>query len=542
MIISKDGERMARIVVLFLALWVLPMAFTAPALANNLNISNVRLVNQDTVNNTWDVQFDISWDNSWYDTGAPSLTANWDAAWIFVKFSKATAGVWGDWTQTSLLNTGSVAASGAQITFGQTGAVYKGIFIYRDAAGSGSVSWSGNKIRWNYGADGVADNDEVQVRVFGIEMVYIPTGTFYAGDYATSAGSFKRGSADTDPWVISSENTINVTGAVSGGYYFVSTGGSYDNATGSSFTIPLAYPKGYQAFYIMKYEVSQGQYRDFLNTLTRTQQNNRTQARTANVYVMTNTANVNYRSGIRAPSSIPSGVITFGCDLEAITANNTTAGDGTFNESNDGEWLAANYLNWPDGAAYADWACLRPMSELEFEKAARGGQAATAGEYAWGNTTLEAATTSLTNSGQASEVVNQGNMNYTTSSPDGPYRVGVFSDAGASRQNAGASYFGVMDLSGSVWEPEPTVGSQYGRPFAGTHGDGVLTSDGFADNSDWPYNTSGKVDSYPGMGVRGGSWYDAATYARTSDRSYAGAGIDTSRRLNTGFRGVRTAP
>ena len=34
-------------------------------------------------------------------------------------------------------------------------------------------------------------------------------------------------------------------------------------------TIPSAYPKGTLGFYIMKHELSQGFYRDFLNTLTR---------------------------------------------------------------------------------------------------------------------------------------------------------------------------------------------------------------------------------------------------------------------------------
>ena len=35
----------------------------------------------------------------------------------------------------------------------------------------------------------------------------------------------------------------------------------------NSGTIPSAYPKGYAAFYCMKYEVSEGQWVDFFNTL-----------------------------------------------------------------------------------------------------------------------------------------------------------------------------------------------------------------------------------------------------------------------------------
>jgi hypothetical protein len=56
------------------------------------------LENQNTTNDTWDVEYDISWDHSWFDTGAPSPTANWDAAWVFAKFFRvgiATTKSWG---------------------------------------------------------------------------------------------------------------------------------------------------------------------------------------------------------------------------------------------------------------------------------------------------------------------------------------------------------------------------------------------------------------------------------------------------------------
>ena len=37
---------------------------------------------------------------------------------------------------------------------------------------------------------------------------------------------------------------------------------------------------------------------------------------------------------------------------------------------------------------YLDWAGLRPMTELEYEKICRGPSAPVAGEYAWGSTTI----------------------------------------------------------------------------------------------------------------------------------------------------------
>ncbi len=48
----------------------------------------------------------------------------------------------------------------------------------------------------------------------------------------------------------------------------------FNDATARS--LPAAFPKGYAAFYIMKYEISQEQYVGFLNKLTQTQQTART--------------------------------------------------------------------------------------------------------------------------------------------------------------------------------------------------------------------------------------------------------------------------
>lgn len=536
-------------------------ALPAPARANNLVVANVTPEDKDTVNDTYDIEFDISWDNSWYIAGAPSLTANWDAAWVFAKFSKYSGGSWSDWAHATLLNTGSVAAAGSQIDFGATGGTYVGAFIYRSGSGSGSVDWDSNQIRWDYGADGVGDSDDVRVKLFAIEMVYIPEGSFYVGDTDCDNEGNIELSPGGDASCGTGTGAVQITTAITSA--LCTDGNNYDSgiectddgdSTGTfcvdgdgGFDLDCdgidnaSFPTGYNAFYIMKYEVTQEQYRDFLNTLTRTQQNTRTASQTADQYAMSNTANVNYRSGIRNPASIPAGVITFGNDLDGITAHNTTAGDGTFNESDDGQWVAANYISWMDVAAYADWAGLRPLTELEFTKAARGGQSAVDDEYAHGDANLESATSSLSSSGESGEAPNQGNVNYSSVSPDGPFRAGSYADGSSTRVNSGGSYYGVMELSGNLWERTVTIGNATGRAFDGSHGDGTLSTSGNANTANWPGISGGEVTGATGSGFRGGTWTHSSANSRVSDRA-VGAYASAGRGNNGGIRASRTSP
>jgi formylglycine-generating enzyme required for sulfatase activity len=505
------------------ALLILCFMALAPkaVFANNLVVENISLVDQDTVNDTYDIQFDIAWDNSWFISGAPSATANWDAAWVFAKYSVYSGGSWSDWAHCTLLNTGYVAPAGSQMSFGDTGGVYKGAFIYRSAAGSGTVDWNDAEIRWDYGTDGVADNATIKVKVFAIEMVLIPQGSFYVGDTDNdNTNCFREGGAITE-FQITSENAITVSDTAGNLYY------DADNAYAGdqSGPIPAAFPKGYNAFYIMKYEISQRQYCEFLNTLTSTQAGNRI----SNQYG-------NYRNYIKLASNGK-----YGTDADNDAGVWGSANWDLMNESNDGEWVACNYLSYMDVAAYADWAALRPFTELEFEKAARGGQTAVDDEYAWGNTTLESATTSLTNAATASEAPNQGNLNYSSCLPDGPYRVGSYADATSTRTNAGAGYYGVLDLSGNLWERPVTVGNSTGRAFTGTHGDGSLSTNGHATNSDWPGYSGGEITGATGSGFRGGYWRYGSSYSRVSDR-YNAAYTSTGRYYVYGGRCARTSP
>ncbi len=95
---------------LFFCLWFMACGLE-PVFANNIAVENVSLVDK--------------------DTGAPSATANWDAAWVFAKYSVYSGGSWSNWAHCTFLNTGYVAPSGSQMSFGATSSVYKGAFIYR---------------------------------------------------------------------------------------------------------------------------------------------------------------------------------------------------------------------------------------------------------------------------------------------------------------------------------------------------------------------------------------------------------------------------
>ncbi|MCP4710634.1 MAG: hypothetical protein GY869_18575, partial [Planctomycetes bacterium] len=100
---------------------------------------------------------------------------------------------------------------------------------------------------------------------------------------------------------------------------------------------------------------------------------------------------------------------------------------------------------------------------------------------------------------------------------------------------AGAGYYGVMELSGNLWERPVTIGNAAGRGFTGLHGNGALDGIGEANAANWPGTNAS------GPGFRGGSWADGAAYLRVSDRGYA-ALTYASRHYADGFRCVRSSP
>jgi formylglycine-generating enzyme required for sulfatase activity len=481
--------------------------------ANNIQITNVSVV---PANNT--IKFDVSWDNGWRS----STLNNWDAAWVFFKFKDADA----EWKHMNIGPTGNIIPSGFSVSYAPVvsgiGGTFVGVFLYRSAVGSGTTTLNNVELAiLPEIASGVYD-----IRAFGIEMVYIPQAPFYVGD-GISTNAYITNNPFPANYI--SSNSSTVVDPINSGIL---------NAN---------FPKGINAFYCMKYELSQGAYRDFLNTLNYFQQGQHTATAPSSINGTTALVNLSRNflriktSGINA-SSTPA---VYGCD-----ANN----NGIYDEADDGEYVACNFLIWADQARYLQWSGLRPLTELEYEKAARGIQLPVSGEYAWGNSNIFIGPPyySYSNLNMSSEVITNasasptGNSHYASSyNVTGPTRNGIFATATSNRISSGASFYGVMELSGNLWERVITTANTQGRGFLGNHGNGVLIS---LSLNGWPgfdgsFGYVNPIFNATGIIYRGGGWSLGSSYLRISDRSGTLV-IDANniRANDVGARGCRTAP
>jgi formylglycine-generating enzyme required for sulfatase activity len=478
--------------------------------ANNVSLSNLSMEAQNLSGHYTFVQFDLSWENSFRDA------TNWDACWVFAKFRVGG----GAWSHATLNATGHTAPVGSTISISPDS---KGAMIHRDSEGSGTFSLTGVRLRWNYGTDGVPDDAEVMVKVFALEMIQVPTGTFAAGDGLSDASQFTLTTINTGDAAADPAGTGSL-GGKAGGYPEGMT--APDNSS---------WPNGYNGFYCMKYELTQEQMVEYLNTLTYAQQAGRT-TNAPNSAAGTSAFSSGFGMGIeiKTPGISTSLPAVYACDY-----NN----DGSYNQPDDGQNVPCNMIFWKDLAAYADWACLRPMTELEYEKACRGvGVTPVAGEFAWGSTSIAGSFYTYSNAGSANESIatnystTAGNC-ATTQTAGRMLRVGIFAAnaVNTGRTTSGGTYYGIMEMSGNLMEMCVTIGHATGRAFTGNHGNGALDASGDADVSAWP-GTDGV-----GKGNRSHSWGSSGSYLlnRVSDRTNAtnsSAGGST-----TGIRCLRTS-
>ena len=412
--------------------------------ADGLKISNVSIAPRDAKTAT--VTFDIAWTNAY------RFDSFHDAAWVFFKVRPDAKSPWqhAPLVADKLVNpTGYSSGEGTPLEFvvpgGDEG--FLGMFVRLAKDGRGAVSAHKVTAVVDLSDTRHATPDTLEVRAFGIEMAYVAEGAFYLGsgkNHLNGFYAYTEKSTNTPPYHVTSAGAIP-TGRQNGKLW---AKGFLPEDKGQ---IPAAFPNGYAAFYCMKQLfIKQGLYAGFLNTLTPEQAKKRW-----------------YVDG----------------QGKAIKQ----VGPASY-EAMDPEGRVP-WMSWEDNALVAAWAGLRPITELEFEKAVRG--------------------------------------------PDYP-----------ELNDASLSFWGLGDCnSGQTYEREVTVATAEGRKFKGTHGRGTV-----AMPADWPSALKGGVVyrgnyfryrkySYVGHLCTAGRSADCNP---NSDR-YCGDYVGFTDNF-AGWRGARTAP
>ncbi len=409
-------------------------------LASELSISKPILYLEGTTAYT---VFNLSWKNAWHNE------RNYDAIWLFGKLKSKD----GPSRHLPFLQTGHRVVN----VFGEPDpnlifAVAPdgvGLHIFPSQPFRGDINVT-LKIAVAPESFAGTDTRNSSFDIFGVEMVEIPSDGYFLGSpdpVNRDHGQFynpKKHQSNGLVRVESEQQEIEIS--PEGDLYFEVKEGYEGEPKGR---IPSTYPKGFDSFYIMKYELTEGQYVDFLNNLSDEQQQSRR---------------------IDREDDYSGSIVVV--DDEFITRSPDRP---------------CPFVGWDDAMAYADWAGLRPMTELEYTKAARGPAMPTGPDFPWGLAGKEHIQRLPDHAGNL--IMRNG------------WKESLMSDD--HKKYFGASHYWVMDLAGSLWERVITVGHEKGRSYKGTHGDGILTGDGRATNPSWPI---GKENS-GGIGFRGGGFY-----------------------------------
>jgi formylglycine-generating enzyme required for sulfatase activity len=463
--------------------------------------------------------------------------ANWDAVWVFVKRQACSStNIWASalLSTTSSDHSTSVASGTSSLTLDAT-SDGMGVFIRRSALTNttGNISTHTITLKLNGSSNtspSIVTSANDNFKVMGIEMVYVPQGSYYLGDArSTNSNNFSAGNNASTALLIDASKQNAGLG--------VSTVYCNNFIYGCPSALPSTFPLGYNGFYCMKYELGLSSYVDFLNCLTYDQQAQK-QSKWGAVYPNILNAQITDNwNPISIKVSVPG------------TYNTIPA---TFSQSVNSYYRPMTELNWQDLASYLDWVGLRPMTEFEYEKACRGNNSGTpnnpvANEYPWGSTVIYQAT-SGGNYGAANEILSAAGQNgacaygWNDNGTWSPMRSGGLATSTTNRVQSGATYYGIMEMGGNVWEQCVGGGSGYDySTFTTANGDGNLTSNGLANVAGWP--TSGGANS--GTIIRGGAVTHSAVYVQVSDRTYyAGTTLNSEANNNSnnqvGGRGVRS--
>ncbi len=443
--------------------WSAVQSFTTGQIAsaspvNNIAISGVSLYGA-TSAGLATIGFTIAENN--VSTGVSTNGGAYNTAdWIFVKFS-TMSGADGTWNHATI--TGGVAVAGAAAIVASDN---KGVFLNHTAV---SPYWTtGVTLSWDFGADGV-DGKNAMVKVFAISMVKVPTGSFIYNVANLGVATFNN-------YGNGSQQTVTGPGTATG--------------TGTNnlpLNAPVGWPNGYNSFYIGRYEITQGQYADFLNT-------------------------------------IPSGLATARYVAGGFTGNGMTNSGGAYPNK-----YGAVDPNAPKATAsfsdlltYLSWAGLRPLTEMEFEKAGRD-LSPDARTYPWGSTNPSAITYTPPNEG-GTPMKSYGNNFANFSVVQRTLDVGRYMSGDVYRtpEQTGASPWSIADLNGNAFEM--TINCKWAT--VPLNGDGTP-----ALPATWP------VPGADTLGVRGGAFGNPAF--KISERALVSSADDT-RYWDRGGRGART--
>jgi formylglycine-generating enzyme required for sulfatase activity len=405
------------------------------------------------------ISFTIQWDNSWKVTADPS---NWDAIWVFVKRQHCDANAQTPWLHETLNNTASnqtVTGSVLQVDLATSDNL--GVFVRRKLQGVGNISQE--TVTLTLSSDVGTDN----IAVYGIEMVYVPEGEFYIGHGWNDWNQFTDGNT---------YNPKKITKAIQDAGIGAAANYSRDG-TGSTGALPSSFPLGYYGYYTMKNEITCKLYCSFLNALTYTQQ----------IYLLDdpNTAptvaspgakiNNRYRYNIEVKSQNALEPAVYACDA---------TDDDSWDQANDGLELPV-CLKVRNLLSFLDWAALRPMTEFEYEKACRGPVTPVQNEYSWGTVDFSNNYTIVNalNTNEYSSTAPLGLSNIGNSSL---YRVGIEATSTSDRIHAGATYYGILNMTGSVYERCVGGWGYDYSAFTNINGDGSISTTAVANVNGWP--------------------------------------------------------
>jgi hypothetical protein len=424
------------------------LLLAASAFADGLKITNATMAPRDA--KTALVTFDIAWTNAY------RFDSFHDAVWVFFKARPDAKAPWqhARLAADKLVNpTGYSSGEGTPLEFVVPADEGGSVGMFVRLAKDGRAAVSAQKVTAVVDLSTLKPdtrNLNPDVRAFGIEMAYVAEGPFYLGAVTRRLNAFymyREEGGDTPPYRVTGAGAIP-TGRQNGKLW------AFGYLPEDNGEIPAAFPNGYAAFYCMKFpSLTQGLYADFLNTLTVEQAKKRWYADGQGKEIK--------RGG--------------------------TAPDYTYTATAPAERTA--WLSWEDHAMVAAWAGLRPLTELEFEKAVRG---------------LDA--------------------------PES--------------DDAGSSFFGLQEINvGNLYERQVTVATAEGRKFTGSHGRGAVELP-----ADWPSAVKGGA-VYRGNYLRYRKYSDvghlctagrSAECNEKSDRFSPPSG-DVSD-LFAGWRAARTAP